>query len=414
MKIIKKLIASSLFLLSFLSCTTRETPESQNINFPKKIILNLSEVISDSMNLSDIAEKVEYIPLQTNDSAVLGYIYDFVITKENFFIKDELSILRYDKNGNFINHLFKVGRGPGEAGARGFTVDNIGKLVYVLDHFTGDVKIYDFSGKNINNIKKPIAPLEYRIWSIGYFYNNLFVATTQRPMTKYLYSFFNLKNDSVRILYKNYHNYDKSQENQRPAIIPKDDCYQITDTSLLFKEKFCDTIFEVKQDYSIEPRYIIDLGNRKLEWEGWRDHGMFNIAGGPPYGYWVQSFIETKSYLFIVLKSFKEPELFSMFDKRANSVKIFINKYYERTFTPVYLRNDLDNFMAFPPMNEDGNISFYDGCLYTVIDAKDFAKSYQSVSVKTRNSTKYLKKSAPSFSTITEFSNPIMMKVYLK
>jgi len=156
MKIIKKLIALSLLLLTIISCTNREKSESLNVDFPKKIILNLSEVISDSMNLSDIAEKVEYIPLQATDSAVLGNIYDFVITKENFFIKNELSILRYDKNGNFINHLFKVGRGPGEAGARGFAVDNSGKLVYVLDHFSGDLKIYDFSGMNIHNIDKQL------------------------------------------------------------------------------------------------------------------------------------------------------------------------------------------------------------------------------------------------------------------
>ncbi len=414
MKIIKKIIASPLLLLTFICCTNKEKSESLNIDYPKKIILNLSEAISDSLNISDIAEKIEYIPLQTTDSAVLGSIYDYVVTKENFFIKNELSILRFDKNGNFINHLFKVGRGPGEAAARGLAVDNVGKLVYVLDHFTEDVKIYDFSGKDINIVKTPIAPLEYKIWSIGYFNNNIFVATTQRPMTKYLYSFFNLKNDSIRILYKNYHNYDKSQEKQRPAIVPKDDFYQITDTSLLFKEKFSDTIYEVKQDFSTDPRYIIDLGNRKLEWEGWRDHGMFNIAGGPPYGYWVQSFIETKFYLFMVLKSFKEPELFCVFEKRTDSIKIFTNKYFETTFTPVYLKNDLDNFLAFPPMNEDGILTFYDGCLYAVVDAKDFTKSYRALSVKARNSTKYLKNSAPSFSTITEFSNPIMMKVSLK
>ena len=410
-------IAYLVLLFAFVSCNNRGNPESQNVGLPKTIHLNLSEASTDSINLSFIAKKVEYIPLQTTDSSMLNYFYDFNITKDYFFIQDEGCVLKYDKNGKFITSLYKVGRGPGETSTRSFTVDESGELVYVLDNFNGDVKVYDFSGKFIKNINKPINTSEQRTASIGYFNNNLIVSTAQFPLVKYLYSCFDVTTDSIRNIYRNYHSYDKSQEKLYPSLIYWiDHSYQIIDSSLIIKEWFCDTIYKMNKEFIMEPRYILDLGNHKLEWEGWRDHGMFNIAAGPPLGYWVQSFIETKSFLLAVLKSHKEQKLFALFNKRTASVKILANKNYApRTNNQVYLKNNLDNIITFPLISKmNGDLFYYDNCLYSVIEAKDFVAAYQSASEKTKNSTKYLKTMASVFSAITEFSNPIIMKVYLK
>jgi hypothetical protein len=401
-----------LLLFTFVSCTNREKRIPEKIDFPKTLHLDLSDASTDSMNLSEIATKVEYIPLQTTDSALMGYFWDFAITKDYFFIRNELSVLTFDKYGNYVNNLFGVGIGPGEANAYCLTVDEDGKRVFVFDHKIGNVKIYDFTGTYINTIKKPIRPPELWGYSIGYFNNNLFVQTSQRPFVKYLYSCFDLSNDSIRIICKNYRSYDKSQEGKTP-ITPYDYHYQITDSTILYKESFCDTIFELNKDFKQTPRYIIDLGTQKLEWLRWRDCS-FNIANGPPYGYKVQSFIETKSFLFLVLNSFKESQMFAVYNKITNSTKIIKNGPHKRPVNQVYLKNDLDNIFPFPPMNKNGYLFHYKGCLYSVIEAGDFAKVYKSTSLEIKNSSKYLRDMAPVLSKITEFNNPIIMKVYLK
>jgi hypothetical protein len=413
MKSIKKISGYFFPLLLIVSCTNIERYEVEKNDFPKTLLLNLGNVITDSMNLSDIADRVEYIPLQTTDSALLGYFLNFVITKDNFFIKNESSVLTYDNHGKYLNNLFTVGNGPGEAYAYCLTVDESKKQVYVYDRRVNNVKIYSYNGTYINTIKKAIKPIGYTIYSIGFFKNSLFIHTTQRQFIKYLYSILDLQTDSIRILCKNYRVYDKSQE-AKNSMAPYDYHYQITDSNIMYKESFCDTIFEVKKDLSQTPRYIIGLGSQKLDWKHWRDEGMFNFTGSQPSGYQVQSFIETKRFLLIVLKSIKEPQMFVVFNKLKNSTKIFKNKIWSRPSSPIYLKNDLDNIVPFPPMNQIGYLFYYRECLYGIIEAKDFANAYKTASSDYKKETGYLRSMAPVFSTINEFSNPIVMKVYLK
>jgi 6-bladed beta-propeller len=102
-----------LLIFAFVSCTNSEKPAHEKIDFPRTVNLNLSEAIEDSMNLSEIAYKVEYIPLQTTDSSLMGYFWNYAITKDYFFIVNELSVLTFDKYGKYINSLFRVGSGTG-------------------------------------------------------------------------------------------------------------------------------------------------------------------------------------------------------------------------------------------------------------------------------------------------------------
>lgn len=401
-----------LLVFAFLSCTNIKKPAHEKIIFPITVNLNLSEAIEDSMNLSEIAEKVEYIPLQTTDSSLMGYFWNFAITKDYFFIVNELSVLTFDKYGKYINSLFRIGSGPGEANAYCIAVDEDGGKVFVYDQLICNVKIYDFHGKYIKTIKKSIRPPGSWGYSIGFFNNNLFVQTTQRPFIKYLYSCFNLANDSIRILCKNYRSYNKTQEGKTPYS-PYDYHYQITDSTILYKESYSDTIFSVNKKFIQTPRYIINLGKRKLDWDTWRECA-FNLAGGPPNGYKVQSFVETESYLFLVLQSFKEPQMFVVYNKITNSTNILKNKDQDPSSRQAYLKNNLDNIIPFPPMDKDGYLFYYEGCLYSVIEATDFVRIYKSASSEIRSSSKYLRNMAPLFSKITEFSNPIIMKVYLK
>lgn len=403
---------SFLLIFAFVSCTNNDKQVNEKIDFPKTVNLNLSEAIDDSMNLSEIAYKVEYIPLQVTDSSLMDYFWNFAITKDYFFIINELSVLTFDNNGKFLNSLFRTGSGPGEANAYCIAVDEEGEEVFVYDHIIGNIKIYDFHGNYIRTIKKSVRPPGSWGYSIGFFNNNLLVQTTQRPHVKYLYSCFDLADDSIRIICKNYRSYNKSQEGKTPYS-PYDYHYQITDSTILYKETYSDTIFAVNKKFTQAPRYIINLGNQKLDWETWRECS-FNLAGGPPNGYKVQSFVETETFLLLVLQSFKEPQMFAAFNKVTNSIKIFKNKDQNLSDSQVYLKNNLDNLIPFPPMNKEGYLFYYNGCLYSVIEANDFARAFKSASSGIKSSSKYLKGMAPVLSNITEFSNPIIMKVFLK
>lgn len=181
---------------------------------------------------------------------------------------------------------------------------------------------------------------------------------------------------------------------------------------ILYKETYNDTIFVVNRNFIQTPRYIINLGNRKLDLDTWRDCAF--IGADPPSGYKVQSFVETGSFLILVLQSFKEPQMFAVYNKNTNSIHIIKNKDSEPSRNQVFLQNDLDQIIAFPAMDKTGYLYFYGNCLYSVIGAGDFTKAYKLAFNNNKRSSRYLKNMTPVFNQITEFSNPIIMKVHIK
>ncbi len=64
------------------------------------------------MNLSVIAERIEYIPLERTDQAILGHIYDFEITDDYFFIDFEKDLFRFGSDGKFLNILYFIRKLP--------------------------------------------------------------------------------------------------------------------------------------------------------------------------------------------------------------------------------------------------------------------------------------------------------------
>ncbi len=403
-----------IILCIFESCLNKKEHKHSE-DFPQTIKLDLSNASTDTMNLSFIAEKIEYIPLQTTDSSLLGFdtFNSLVISKNDFFIQNEFRILRFDKEGKFVCDLFKVGRGPGEANARCFSVDEHNQRVYVFDQISKEVKIYSFTGRYINKTKKPINSEQHTTISIGYFHNNLFVTTPQNPRHKYLYSCYDLLNDSIRVICDNNRKYNIFQMNKRP-LTPYDSHYQITDSTIMYKEWFNDTLLKMNKKYLSEPRYIIDLGEHKLDWETWRDNGMFNIAGGPPSGYWAQSFIETKSYLIIAIRSFKNPHIIAVYNKDDKSVNLHTLKVFKFASDKLYFKNDIDEIIDFPLLNDNDYFLYYNNCLFSIINAMDFIRAYRNTEAKIKKSSKYLISMIPVFNAITEFSNPIIVKIYLK
>ncbi|MBE0674340.1 MAG: 6-bladed beta-propeller [Bacteroidales bacterium] len=415
MEIIRKLFVIIVLFLFVISCFHQERQLKSENGTSVKIQLNPSEAVNDSIALSYIAERVEYIPLQKTDSAILGYFYDFKVTKDFIFVREQNSILEFSKEGRFIRQMFNVGSGPGESIAKNFAVNESDKLMYAYDIHSRKGNIYDFNGTFINALYKDLSDPSYWINSIDYFQSNIFVSISPRPGTGYIFSCFDLRNDSVRVLYKNNNAFTFSQEKQNPMIVLGNNGYQVTQSHLLIKDRYCDTVFLVDKDFKTEPLYVIGLGNAKMTWEDFRDHGMFNIADGPPGGYWIESFVDTKSFLFLMIKSFRNPELLCVYNKRTGAKIVTSNKDYKTQDQQVFMKNDLDHLVAFPPMSKRAGLFFYyDECLYSVIEAKDFADAYNSASVEIKTSSDYLRKMAPVFSKIDEFSNPVIMKVFLK
>lgn len=400
-------------LILFISCRNNKI-KTELDSYPKYINLDLSKVVSDSLNLSEIANRIEYVPLEKTENAILGNVKDVRFSGEYIFIFSEQNVYRFSKRGKFINKIYEVGRGPEEVVPLCFTLNEKDSIVYIYNR-NNTVKTFDFNGNYISSILKLINPSEsLPPWKIDYFSNTLLVSNQQRPDVQYIYSCYDITKDTLHILYTNHREYTIDQLNKRPIILPYDYNYQVTDSTIMYKEKFSDTIFSVNKLFSITPKYVINLGNNKLKWENWRDQGMFDLSRGLPKGYWIQSFAEFEDFIFITLVSFKGSQIFVIYDKESSLYRLLTTRKYERTYTQVYLKNDLDNIVPFAPMDKDGYLHYYKDCLYSVIDSKEFISYYSRTPKRVKIASKYLRGMAPILSEIDEFDNPIIIKIYLE
>jgi hypothetical protein len=103
-----------------------------------------------------------------------------------------------------------------------------------------------------------------------------------------------------------------------------------------------------------------------------------------------------------------------VFNKNDNSIKSFTRRISKGTYDPVYVKNDLDYFCDFPLMNSDGYFLYYDNCIYSFIEAKDFHDSYEILSKKPGNSFNNIKSMTSFLDNVSEFDNPVIVKVHLK
>jgi len=64
----------------------------------------------------DILDSIWYLPLKTHENAQLMSIKKLVVHNKSLFILDNSlkALLRFDKDGNFLNRIGSFGKGPGE------------------------------------------------------------------------------------------------------------------------------------------------------------------------------------------------------------------------------------------------------------------------------------------------------------
>lgn len=68
---------------------------------------------SQELPVSEIAESIRFVPLETNENCLLNTdISKIEIVEETIFMSDFNYIFKYDLNGRFIKRIGKKGRGP--------------------------------------------------------------------------------------------------------------------------------------------------------------------------------------------------------------------------------------------------------------------------------------------------------------
>lgn len=140
-----KTVIPVIYALFFVYCNNAQREESM-VNVKT---LTFKDAFGALKDTSFFKSKV-VLPLETNNSALIGEISRLYVGDDTLFILDRnfRSVIIYDKVGKYINCIQKVGTGPKEYVDLGdICVDNIHKELIVLCTRPSKLQFYSYQGK---------------------------------------------------------------------------------------------------------------------------------------------------------------------------------------------------------------------------------------------------------------------------
>ncbi len=112
---------------------------------------------SKSLKISDIIKTYELIPLETNDSCLIGNCKKVLISTSRIYVLDDLTktIYLFDLNGKYLNKISRYGKGPDQyLDIDDFCLFKENNIV-LLDTQRKKIQIYDASFSLIKESKFP-------------------------------------------------------------------------------------------------------------------------------------------------------------------------------------------------------------------------------------------------------------------
>jgi hypothetical protein len=242
--------------LCFNTVASAQNGQVTEINLPN------STSYQHKLKLSDIAEDVEYIPLETTDRSLIGNnVGRCIPTKDYIFVQQSGTLLQFSRDGKFIRQVNKVGQGPGECFARCMAFDEKNQIIYMYNNFTNNIMAYGFDGKFKHRFKDPLIDTENSHTS------NMDCDSIGNILLSFDNSYGNMTckyaviDPSGKILHKE-PNYDlvKLNEKVRDAEIPNSPFYSYQNT-LFYRFPYNDTIYRINQNKCFAS-YVINTPNK--------------------------------------------------------------------------------------------------------------------------------------------------------
>ena len=360
-----------LFICTVFSACSRKHVGEENF-------IRIDASYSDNMtlNLSDFAESVEFIPLQTNDDCLLARLTKIQYVNNNYYIVTGVMstndrILVFDKDGTFLYKLDKRGQGPDEyADIRDFDVMDNSHVIVV----SGDAKflIYNIE-QNVCLIHKrwDYSPLKTIFINDRILLYNSGVTTHTSDAGFGPASDIFIEYDTEGNMIDSYYSPNKVFRKKIRYVLPVQS-FLSTGDQRYFKYSFCDTIFEIK-NRALIPAYYLDFGNRKVPEKIFKDdniNGILDIAGAIKKNggiFDTRYFSITPDYVYFYFNDSERNNYYIAFFNPANAQTIKGNQIVDDIFFKgnKYLLKDA-------PKNMDGED------LLWPVEAFDFINAYKS------------------------------------
>lgn len=268
---------------------------------------------------SELFDSLWYVPLETNDKCLIGSISKVLFTEEEFIVVDRKTqrILRFSANGDLLNQIGDIGRGPREYVLIGDIEchgkgDNGHLYIGTFDKLLH----YRLNGVFVESIPL-IGTKEYIIIDTSSIAVAQDISSGNAPNRLVIQSF---RGDTLQ-KFPNYLKFERPKTTiSNSALVSKFSRYK---DEIYYKFPYSDTVFLINGS-KLEPRYIIDLGKFKRSDNWIPEKGLQPVADYSKHGFYQFSFEvqEMDKYLYINVFStgrFGGHQLCFLYDKSIDS-----------------------------------------------------------------------------------------------
>lgn len=328
------------------------------------------------LKASDGFKKISYIPLETNDSCLIGHAPSVKILHDKLLVTTAMKqCFLFDRaTGRFLTSVGHVGNDPeGYSDVRGCWVDYPNNLIY-FNGWNGSQVIYNADGTYKGNLKSPLKATEFPSFTVfNYLDEQTLVAhstagnsnpdqvTVFRDTTiinQFLSSgmdtvSFKMEPENIQSLSVIYNHgfgggmiFLDYKDGKAAAYPIGDRFFWHQGKDLFFMEQFNDTIYQVTADALLPVRYL-DLAS--YHWDAAERFNKEQARAIYP-----TEVLEGKDVLLIrfVVDLYKDRFVYNaLFDKKNGTVKV---SNYTMAF-----KNDLDGFLPLQPefVSPDGEFA---------------------------------------------------------
>jgi hypothetical protein len=244
--------------------------------------------------LSNLADEIKYIPLETNDSCLLYGIYRLILADEHIFASDGLVLYQFDLSGRFVRQIGQQGRGPGEHSGR-IKVDVQNGNVFILSmrimniydletgsfkhSFAIDFEVSDFAVTADDNILFLTVDLP-ATGPASFTENEVYIADSKGNIIKSIVNHSRLNNYTQSVGYVNLY---RRNEEIRYMYNFRDTLYAITKNSI----RRPSVVFKLENSINRDKIMVNPFDNSRSEL-----HDFI----------WVKRITENDNYVFITMQ----------------------------------------------------------------------------------------------------------------
>jgi len=364
-------------------------------------ILNNKSIVS----LSELADDIEYICLETNDQCLLRSTAKYHFTDEFIFVNNIEYILQFDRTGKFIKQIGTPGRGPGEIGLiRILSVLDEQKQLVVQTNWARKLYYFSYDGdflksvpvKDVRRIKAISG--ERLVYFDGCAYGN----------EDYMFALVNTEGDTLDVVNNHY-----KWENETGFVgtvfyhlfVP----FYFYNNTISFKSMHNDTVYNVAGD-SIRPEYLVDPGKYQLPQEDRVEvpsSGGFQGFAERSKGYRFCSVFEADEMLFISSSGYQDRIQYNMiYDRPGATGRLLVDNNND----PGSIINDIDGGTDFWPKAAVNDSTVYMPILPLDLKKKELRDKIMNSGVEAQDFAPLLE----MIDRLDENDNPVLMVVSLK